>query len=83
MVLTVWMFATSVVYPVGLVGGKLGILLQLNPMTPIIEGYRSVILLGILPDFLPLAVASAVAVVTLLAGWLIFHRAEYQFAEFA
>jgi ABC-type polysaccharide/polyol phosphate export permease len=52
-------------------------------MTPIIEGYRSVILLGILPDFLPLAVASAVAVVTLLAGWLIFHRAEYQFAEFA
>jgi ABC-2 type transport system permease protein/lipopolysaccharide transport system permease protein len=83
MVVTVWMFATSVVYPVGLVGGKLGTLLQLNPMTPIIEGYRSVILLGVLPDVLPLAVAAAIAVVTLFVGWLIFHRAEYQFAEFA
>jgi ABC-type polysaccharide/polyol phosphate export permease len=34
MVLTVWMFATSVVYPVGLVGGTLGAVLQFNPMTP-------------------------------------------------
>ena len=45
-VITVWMFATSVVYPIALVGGKLGLLMRLNPMTPIIEGYRSVILFG-------------------------------------
>jgi ABC-2 type transport system permease protein/lipopolysaccharide transport system permease protein len=83
MILTFWMFATSVVYPVSLVGGKLGVLLQLNPMTPIIEGYRYVILQGVLPPLLPLAGAAAIAVVTLLVGWLVFHRAEYQFAEFA
>src|SRR5262249_44638814 len=43
-VLTVWMFASAVVYPAGLIGGQLGALVQLNPMTPIIEGYRSVLL---------------------------------------
>jgi len=83
MVLTIWMFATSVVYPVDLVGGKLGAWLKLNPMTPIIDGYRATILRGEPPAFGPLAIATALAVVTLLVGWLVFHRAEYQFAEYA
>ncbi len=80
-ILTVWMFATSVVYPVDQVGGKLGALLTLNPMTPIIDGYRATILRGQPPDVGPLALAAALAVVTLAVGWLSFHRAEYQFAE--
>ena len=41
------------------------------------------ILRGELPALGPLAVAAALAVVTLLVGWLVFHRAEYQFAEYA
>lgn len=83
MVLTLWMFATSVVYPVELVGGKLGRLLELNPMTPIIDGFRSVILRGEWPHPIPLLLASAVAVVSLVVGWLIFHRTEFRFAEYA
>ncbi len=81
MVLTVWMFATAVVYPVSLVGGRIGVLLQLNPMTPIIEGYRRTILLGRAPDLRSLALAAVLSVTVLLAGWVLFHRAEYQFAE--
>ncbi len=80
-ILTVWMFATAVVYPIDQVGGKLGALLKLNPMTPIIDGYRAVILRGQPPDFGPVGVAAALAFVTLALGWLVFHRAEYQFAE--
>jgi ABC-type polysaccharide/polyol phosphate export permease len=83
MVLTVWMFATSVVYPVGLVGGKLGAVLMLNPMTPILDGYRSAILHNQWPSALPLTAAAALAVLTLTVGWLVFHRAEYRFAEYA
>jgi lipopolysaccharide transport system permease protein len=83
MILTIWMFATSVVYPVELVGGKLGTFLKLNPMTPIIDGYRATILRGEPPALGPLAIAAALAVVTLLVGWLVFHRGEYQFAEYA
>jgi ABC-2 type transport system permease protein/lipopolysaccharide transport system permease protein len=80
-VLTVWMFATSVLYPLEDVGGKLGMLLKLNPMTPVIDGYRATVLLGQPPDVAALSISGALAIVTLLAGWLVFHRAEYQFAE--
>ena len=80
-VLTVWMFATSVIYPLDSVGGKLGALLRLNPMTPVIDGYRAAILRRQSPDFGPLALAGLLAVVTLAVGWIVFHRAEYQFAE--
>ena len=52
-VLTVWMFATSVVYPIDIVEGRLGMLLKLNPMTPIIDGYRATILRGQPPDLRP------------------------------
>ena len=83
MVLTIWMFATSVVYPVDLVGGNIAKVLKLNPMTPIIDGYRSTILRGEVPALGPLALAFVFAVLTVLVGWLVFHRAEYQFAEFA
>lgn len=80
-VITVWMFATSVVYPVELVGGRLGTLLMLNPMTPIIDGYRAILLHGTLPPAGPFGLAAAFACLTLAVGWTIFHRAEFQFAE--
>jgi ABC-2 type transport system permease protein/lipopolysaccharide transport system permease protein len=83
LVLTVWMFATSVVYPVDLIGGKLGQVLRLNPLTPIIDGYRRVIIHGQTPDAVSLAATSGIALVTLLIGWVVFHRAEYRFAEYA
>jgi len=81
-VLTVWMFATSVLYPIDRVGGRLGALLYLNPMTPIIEAYRSVLLYGHLPPAAPFAAASLVAMSVFFGGWFLFHRAEYRFAEY-
>src|SRR5439155_23868178 len=48
-VLTVWMFSTSVLYPMSLVGGKTGRVLALNPMTPIIDAYRNVLIRGVAP----------------------------------
>ncbi|MBI5709219.1 MAG: ABC transporter permease [Candidatus Eisenbacteria bacterium] len=79
--ITLWMFATSVVYPVERIGGRLGELLALNPMTPIIEAYRAILLHGTLPAAGPFAWAAAVSVVLLAVSWLAFHRAEFRFAE--
>ena len=80
--ITVWMFATSVVYPVERIGGRLGqIVLTLNPMAPIIEAFRSVVIRGVLPDphtFLPAAIGSFIA---LIVASVAFHRAEFKFAE--
>ena len=80
-VITLWMFATSVVYPVERVGGRLGHLLMLNPMTPIIEAYRSILLRGEWPAPAPFAIAAAISFALLAVSWLWFHRAEATFAE--
>lgn len=80
-VLTVWMFATPVVYPVELVGGRLGAVLRANPMTPIIDAYRAVLLRGEVPPLVPFAGAMLVSVATLAVAWVVFHRAEFTFAE--
>jgi ABC-type polysaccharide/polyol phosphate export permease len=79
-VLSVWMFATSVVYPVDRVGGWLGRVLALNPLTPIIDAYRSVLLLGEWPGA-AFGGAALLACVALVGAWVLFHRAEFEFAE--
>lgn len=80
--LTVWLFATSVVYPVDRIGGRLGEWLPIvNPMTPIIDAYRSLLLQGEIPGLLRLGTATGIALATLILGWIVFHRAEYRFAE--
>ena len=78
---TVWMFATPVLYPMDNVNGIVGQLLRLNPMAPVVDGYRAALLYGqspLTPAFLGCAAAS----LAFFGGaWLLFHRAEFQFAE--
>lgn len=80
--LMVWMFATSVVYPVERIGGRLGQLLTVgNPMTAIINAYRSVVLHGELPLNPAFGIATVVSFGLLLGGMIVFHRGEFRFAE--
>jgi lipopolysaccharide transport system permease protein len=81
-VITVWMFATSVLYPVDRVTGWAGMVLRLNPMTPIVDAYRFVLLRGQLPPMGPILVDAFVSVVLLACIWTLFHRSEFQFAEY-
>jgi ABC-type polysaccharide/polyol phosphate export permease len=81
LLITFWMFATSVVYPIDMVHGKLGLLVKLNPMVAIVNAFRSVVIRGAVPDLASFAVVAAVSVVSLLGAWIMFHRAEFQFAE--
>jgi lipopolysaccharide transport system permease protein len=79
-VIAVWMFATSVVYPISRVGGRLGAVLALNPMTHLIDAFRAVLLEGRAPDP-AFAVASLASVVLFVFAWMVFHAAEFDFAE--
>jgi ABC-type polysaccharide/polyol phosphate export permease len=81
LLLGVWMLATSVVYPVERVGGKLAALLRLNPMTPIIDAWRATLLRGEAPAAWPFLYATASALAVLAASAYVFHRAEPRFAE--
>jgi lipopolysaccharide transport system permease protein len=81
LVITVWMFLTAVLYPVSQVGGLAGRIMTLNPMTPIIDGYRDVLLRGHIPSAGSFVITTVASAVFLLLAWLVFHRAEYEFAE--
>jgi lipopolysaccharide transport system permease protein len=80
-VIVVWMFTTSVVYPLDRIGGKLGMLMRLNPMTQIVEAYRDVLLYREWPALMPLAGVGMFCIVLLAWAWVAFHRSEFQFAE--
>jgi len=80
-VITVWMFATNVLYPITGVGGTLGTLLSLNPMSPIIDAYRAILLRGELPAPMPFLLTTAIAIPIFALSWVLFHRSEFQFAE--
>jgi ABC-type polysaccharide/polyol phosphate export permease len=56
-------------------------MLNLNPMTPILNSYRDVLLRGKLPDWSALGYSAFVAIVLLFVGWLIFYKLRYKFAE--
>lgn len=79
-VLLMWMFATSVIYPIHL-DGPWAWLLALNPMTPVIDAYRSVLLLGEFPDLAGFGYAAIVGLVLTIIGFRWFHESEYLFAE--
>jgi ABC-type polysaccharide/polyol phosphate export permease len=80
-VLTVWMFASAVVYPVEGVGGWAGTLIRVNPMTALVEAYRNVLLYGAPPDPVSFGSTAALSALLLPAAWLLFHRSEFAFAE--
>lgn len=76
-----WMFATPVAYPMAVVPESVRGLYALNPMTPIIDGYRRVILQGLPPEPAPLALAGVVSLVLLAAGYAAFKHSERTFAD--
>ncbi len=79
--ITLWMFATSVVYPMKVSNPKLQELLHLNPMTPIIDAYRDVLLRGKIPDMGTFGYAVVISLITFLSGWIIFYKMQHKFAE--
>jgi lipopolysaccharide transport system permease protein len=82
-VLLVWMFATSVVYPVNRVGDAIGRVLALNPLTPILDAYRALLFGTPLPAVNAMLWTGGVTVALLVFAWTLFHRVEHLAAELA
>jgi lipopolysaccharide transport system permease protein len=76
-----WLFATPVVYPSSMIPAKWRIWFGLNPMAGVIDGFRYS-LLGRAPKPGPMIWVSAIAVVVLLVGGLLyFRKMETTFAD--
>jgi lipopolysaccharide transport system permease protein len=81
--LLLWMFATSVVYPVDRIGGPVGTVLALNPLTALVDAYRAFLFGEALPALSALLWSAGSAVVLLSLGWWLFQRAEHLVGELA
>jgi lipopolysaccharide transport system permease protein len=76
----VWMFATPVVFPTSLVPVGWHWLVMLNPMTGIVEGFRSA-LFGRPFDLVMLAASTAFTAIGIVLAAYSFKRLERTFAD--
>lgn len=76
-----WLFVTPIAYPASLVPGRWRMLLGLNPMAGLVEGFRSA-LLGTQTEVRGLLVLSVLITAGLLVtGAIYFRRMERTFAD--
>jgi ABC-2 type transport system permease protein len=78
--LTIWFYLTPVIYPVQLLPETIQTILRLNPMFSFIEVYRSLILVGEMPDPNTILIATLSALASLLLGWWVFARRTREYA---
>lgn len=76
-----WMYASPVIYPVGLVPEKWRIFYSLNPMVGVIEGFRWALLGKAAPDFRIVAVSALMVIALLFSGIVYFKHMERTFAD--
>ncbi|MHC1741670.1 MAG: ABC transporter permease [Syntrophobacteraceae bacterium] len=76
-----WMFASPIVYPTSLVPERFRLLFALNPMTGIIEGFRSAFLENAPFPWSLITVSAAVSLALLCLGLLYFRKTERYFAD--
>jgi lipopolysaccharide transport system permease protein len=76
----IWFFATPVIYGTKIFSARWQWLISLNPMTGIVDAWRSAIL-GKPFEWNNLAISAVVALVVFIAGLFYFRRVESSFAD--
>lgn len=76
-----WMFVTPVVYPASVIPEEWRWCLLLNPMTPIVEAFRSMLFGVGLIDVAAMAVSVFTTMIVLLMGVVLFTRVEKNFMD--
>ena len=76
-----WMYLTPIVYPLSKVPQKYAWVVVLNPMTPIVEGFRKAILGVGTVNFWQLIYSTVFMIFMLAIGVLIFNKVEQNFMD--
>ena len=76
-----WQFLTPVMYSIEMVPERYLTLYRLNPMTPIIEAYRSILYYKTMPNLLILLESAGFAVFFMVIGVLVFEKLQRRFVE--
>ena len=76
-----WMFATPVIYPISAVPKRYLWVTQLNPLTPVLEGFRMGFLGAGTVDLAQLAVSFGMMLFVLAVGLMLFTHIERTFMD--
>mgnify|MGYP005798765143 FL=1 len=74
-------YATPIVYATNIIPESYQWILRLNPMTFIIDGYRSIFYYQQQPDFISLGITLLVSLILCIVGYLLFSKLQKRFAE--
>ncbi len=75
------MYLTPILYPENLIPPEYHLLVDLNPVAPLIRSYRQILLEGRMPDWRGLTVTLIFAVVCFYFGYWWFERTKKAFAD--
>lgn len=79
-VVQLWMFASPVIYPSSLIPGDWRWLFALNPMTGILEGFRTALVGGAF-DWIAISLSAAITLAIFVYSVYAFRRMERGFAD--
>ena len=72
---------TPIVYAKDMLHGAALQVVEMNPMTPVIEFFQDIMLYQQMPDFLPLIYPASVGVFLLTVSLLVFRRASGELVD--
>jgi lipopolysaccharide transport system permease protein len=78
--LQLWLYLTPVAYPLSATG-RFRPLFVLNPLSAIVEGFRSSIVFGRAPDWTLVAVSAAISIAMFTGAFVMFKRMDRYFAD--
>jgi lipopolysaccharide transport system permease protein len=79
--LQLWLYLTPVAYPLSEVSPRYRLLFVLNPLSAIVEGFRSVLVFGRAPDWTLTAISASMTLVLFAGAFVMFKRLDKYFAD--
>ena len=76
-----WMYLTPIMYSVDMVPVEFHNIFLINPMSPIILAYRSILYYGQAPEITVLIHGLLLGLVVLVIGFVLFHKLKRRFVE--
>ena len=74
-------YATPILYTASMFPSKVRWILYLNPMSTIVDAYRSIFYYKVMPNLTSLALVGILSFIILIIGYIIFRKLEKGFAE--
>jgi lipopolysaccharide transport system permease protein len=81
-ILQMWFFVTPVIYPADMIPQKYRFAMQLNPLFPLVNACRDVMLYDRMPDLATLVYPTLLALGVLYMGYIFFKVNEDRLADY-